>query len=147
MLMQAWHALSSLLYHILRICISPRDAHSPQEYSGSLREPAARHRYNVRPAVIISQAQPVIVIRRSSRVSKLPQARLRSLYHRISRNVWKIIAGSETDGRRSEKGLPGLWRFINQEQNGLDFRKTVYKNFLILQGVIHSQDTNSPYNT
>ena len=83
MLMQAWHALSSLLYHILRICISPRDAHSPQEYSGSLREPAARHRYNVRPAVIISQAQPVIVIRRSSRASKLPQARLRSLYHEI----------------------------------------------------------------
>ncbi|EFE12088.1 hypothetical protein CLOM621_07638 [Clostridium sp. M62/1] len=46
-----------------------------------------------------------------------------------------------------KKGLPGLWRFINQDQNGLDFRKTVYKNFLILQGVIHSQDTNSPYNT
>ena len=37
-------------------------------------------RYNVRSADIISQAQPVIVIRRSSRVSKLPQARLRSLY-------------------------------------------------------------------
>ena len=121
MLMQAWHALSSPLYHILRICYtlrgvrtrrssvlapfgrqrlgagiitalrllyhldlrldgtarqmhahasmacaflaiipypsdmlySPRDAHSPQWYFGSLRAPAARRRYNARSAVII----------------------------------------------------------------------------------------------
>ena len=32
---------------------SPRDAHSPQWYFGSLRAPAARRRYNARSAVII----------------------------------------------------------------------------------------------
>ena len=63
--------------------ISPRDAHSPQQCFGSLWAPAAQRRYNDCFAVIISQAQPVIVIRRSPCVSKLPQARLRSLYHEI----------------------------------------------------------------